>query len=98
MKTALEELKRRQPRLPLPPPSPEEIAAGRFSVNNGRMRALYLPEEWSSFRSRSSSGASPAGQRGFSDNSGTVDGTFKVWLFWIVSRANTAITAWDTRS
>lgn len=88
MKAALESLKSREPRLPLPPLSPEEIAAGRFSVNNGRMRALYLPAEWSSSHSSSSSNERPAGERRGFDQSGTVDGTFKVWLFWIVSRAN----------
>lgn len=89
MKKALEALKLRQPRLPLPPPSPEDIAAGRMTVNNGRMRATYLPEEWSSFRSRPTAAANePAGARRYIDSTGTVDGTFKVWLFWIVSRAN----------
>ncbi|MCA9124968.1 MAG: carboxymuconolactone decarboxylase family protein [Planctomycetales bacterium] len=88
MKGALEALKSREPRLPLPPLSPEEIAAGRFSVNNGRMRSLYLPAEWSSSRSRSPASDRPVGERRGFDQSGTVDGTFKVWLFWIVSRAN----------
>ncbi|MBW3599179.1 MAG: carboxymuconolactone decarboxylase family protein [Planctomycetes bacterium] len=88
MKTALEALKLRQPRLPLLPLSPEEIAGGRFSVNNGRMRSLYLPEAWSAYRSRSSRGERPAGQRRYLDSSGAVDGVFKVWLFWVVSRAN----------
>ena len=88
MKVALESLKLRAPRLPLPPLSPEEIAAGRSSVNNGRMRSLYLPAEWSSSRSSSTPGERPVGERRGFDQSGTVDATFKVWLFWIVSRAN----------
>src|SRR5690242_5282540 len=42
MKSALEALKQRQPRLPLPPPEQQG------NVNNGRMRARYLPETWGS--------------------------------------------------
>lgn len=88
MKAALEALKSREPRLPLPQLSPEDIAAGRFSVNNGRMRSLYIPAEWSAPRSRNRSSEPTAGARRGFDQSGSVDGTFKVWLFWIVSRAN----------
>src|SRR5262245_13799232 len=40
IKAALEALKSRTPRLPLP----QSDAAG--GVNNGRMRAAYLPESW----------------------------------------------------
>src|SRR5688500_7931912 len=42
MKAALEALKSRTPRLPLP----DSNAQG--GVNNGRMRAAYLPESWGS--------------------------------------------------
>ena len=52
------------------------------------MRSLYLPEEWSLYRLRSSTADRSGGQRRGFDDSGSVDGTFKVWLFWIVSRTN----------
>jgi alkylhydroperoxidase family enzyme len=99
MKSALEALKRRQPRLPLPAPAADEAR----SVNNGRMRQAYLPKEWSSFGNRGGQGggqsasagqgggAAPAGggrERFPGDRPGLVDSTFKVWLFWIASRAN----------
>jgi hypothetical protein len=79
MKQALEDLKKAQPRLPLPPVSEQERAdrGGRSIVNNGRMRQLYLPEEL-----RGSDFV-----RG-SDPAMTLDPTFKTMLFWIVSRVN----------
>ena len=46
MKAALEALKQRQPRLPLPAPEQQS------GVNNGRMRVTYLPESWGSGGSR----------------------------------------------
>ncbi len=46
MKRRIEALKSREARIPLPKLTPEEIAAGKNSVNNGRLRSLYLPESW----------------------------------------------------
>jgi hypothetical protein len=79
MKEALEALKKSKPRLPLPPPTAEEKAksGGRSVVNNGRMRALYLPAE---FRG----GDFPREK----DPAMTLDSTFKTMLFWVVSRVN----------
>lgn len=79
MKQALEDLKKAQPRLPLPPLSDNEKVelGGRPIVNNGRMRQLYLPKELRGsgfFRGR--------------DPAMTLDPTFKTMLFWIVSRVN----------
>ncbi len=79
MKQALEDLKRAQPRLPLPPLTDKEKAefGSRPLVNNARMRQLYLP----------------AGLRGGDffrgrDPAMILDPTFKTMLFWIVSRVN----------
>ena len=79
MKQALEDLKKRQPRLPLPALTDEEKAkyGDRPPVNNGRMRQLYLPAELRG-------GDFPRDP----DPSLTLDGAFKTRLFWIVSRAN----------
>lgn len=79
LKQALDNLKHRQPRLPLPEPS-EELKAtlGDLArVNNGRMRAYYLAPElrWeSSFRTP--------------DPKMTLDRPYKTMFFWIVARAN----------
>ena len=48
MKKTIEGLKLREARIPLPPLTAEEIASGRRSVNNGRLRSIYLPESWQS--------------------------------------------------
>jgi alkylhydroperoxidase family enzyme len=85
-KQALEALKRREPRLPLPEPAAEELqranASGFGLVNNGRMRARYLPADL-----LPASGA--RGERGRSgDPHMTLDNAFTVELFWIASRAN----------
>jgi len=76
MKIALDALKSRTPRLPLPDPTPEEIekAGKRGMANNGRMRALYIAPELRGefFRER--------------DEAMTLDGTTKTKFFWIVSR------------
>lgn len=78
-KETLENLKKRQPRLPLSPATAEEIAtakaAGRILVNNGRMRQHYLPATWFAADFRA-------------DPAMTVDNDYKVSLFWIVSRGN----------
>jgi alkylhydroperoxidase family enzyme len=90
MKAALEALKERQPRLPLPD------ADGQGGVNNGRMRATYLPESWGrgGRRGRRSTtqrgrrdGRSGFGRRGQDPNS-TMDYAFTTSLFWITSRGN----------
>jgi alkylhydroperoxidase family enzyme len=86
LKEQLERSKRSQPRLPLPPPTEDEVAAAnsragqgpmRGIINNGRMRKLYLPPEVLG--------------GGFSrepDPAMTLNSTFKTMFFWIVSRAN----------
>ncbi|HZW35098.1 MAG TPA: hypothetical protein VFF52_30530 [Isosphaeraceae bacterium] len=86
LKDQLERSKQAHPRLPLPPPSAEELAAAKARagrgpmsgiINNGRMRRLYLPAELLG--------------GGFSrepDPTMTLDNTFKTMFFWIVSRAN----------
>ncbi len=96
MKRTIEGLKQREARIPLPALTPDEIAAGRRSVNNGRLRSIYLPESWQSSRN-SSSGSSSQGQRagGTQNLNATLnqaqqapDFAFKTRLFWIVSRTN----------
>ncbi len=74
LKEALETLKHRQPRLPLPPEEAGE-QAGRPTVNNGRMRAYYLPASWQSARW----GRDPAA---------ALDYVLVTECFWIVSRGN----------
>jgi len=87
MKAALDRLKGRQPRLPLPPPTAEEEEQARQAggarglgpglVNNARMRNRYLPEELR------------AG--GFSRDPDPVmqlKAPFITELFWISSRIN----------
>lgn len=69
IKAALEALKYRAPRLPLPE------AEGEGGVNNGRMRAQYLPASWS-------------GRRGRSGQSGLLEYPLTVSCFWIASRGN----------
>jgi alkylhydroperoxidase family enzyme len=77
IKLALERLKQRIPRFPLPEPTAEEIAAAgdRPIVNNGRARRLFLPAEWF---------AADFGN----DPSMTLDYPYKTQCFWIVSRGN----------
>jgi alkylhydroperoxidase family enzyme len=86
MKELLEGSKRSKPRLPLPPPTEEEIAQAKARsgrgpmggiVNNGRMRKLYLPAEFVS-----------GGFTREPDPSLTLSSTLKTMFFWIVSRAN----------
>ena len=86
LKQLLEESKHAKPRLPLPPPTAEEIAKAKTKaaypglggiINNGRMRQMYLPKEWVS--------------GGFSrepDPAMTLTNAYKTMFFWIVSRAN----------
>lgn len=84
IKTALEALKRRTPRLPLPE------SAGEGGVNNGRMRALYVPESWTGGNSNRGSRFSPRGAVGQRGNNGaaTLDYVLTTECFWIVSRGN----------
>jgi alkylhydroperoxidase family enzyme len=78
LKIALEKLKERTPRLPLP-----ATAEGEPSVNNGRMRAAYLPTTWV--------GGTPTrrvpGQRG-NNGAATLDYELTTSCFWIASRGN----------
>ena len=97
MKRQIEALKHREARIPLPSLTPEEVAAGKRSGNNGRLRSLYLPESWLASRSasRSSTGADPAappsnpsGSATLSDRSSGPEYVFRKRLFWVVSRTN----------
>jgi alkylhydroperoxidase family enzyme len=90
IKAALEALKSRTPRLPLP----QSDAAG--GVNNGRMRAAYLPESWNSGSGRGNWSANRQVSRDGRDRSArfgqnpdsAFDYAFTTSLFWIVSRGN----------
>jgi alkylhydroperoxidase family enzyme len=86
LKELLERSKQSRPRLPLPPPTEEEIAAAKARagkgpmtgiINNGRMRKLYLPPE-----------VLGGGFLREPDPAMTLNNTFKTMFFWIVSRAN----------
>jgi alkylhydroperoxidase family enzyme len=89
IKAALESLKERTPRLPLPE------SDGQGSVNNGRMRATYLPEtwagggrgNWSANRQRQDGRRESRGRFGQDPNS-AFDYPFTTSLFWVVSRGN----------
>ena len=72
-KDLLEQHKKAKPRLPLPPAD----ARAPNSVNNGAMRAYYIPAEL-----RDSGGNREP------DPAMTLDNTFKVKLFWIAARSN----------
>ena len=88
MKAALEALKERKPRLPLPQ------ADGQGGVNNGRMRASYLPESWGSGGGRGNRPTNRQGGtrggfgRGGQDPNSAFDYAFTTSLFWVVSREN----------
>lgn len=79
MKQALDDLKTRQPRLPLPAPSEDDKSSGdqRRLVNNGRMRQLYLGDLF----------PRSTGTREKDPNM-TLDNAFTVEFFWIASRVN----------
>jgi alkylhydroperoxidase family enzyme len=86
LKQQLEDSKRSQPRLPLPPPTEAELAAAKARagagpmtgiINNARMRRLYLPPE-----------VLGGGFTREPDPAMTLNNTFKTMFFWIVSRAN----------
>jgi alkylhydroperoxidase family enzyme len=78
LKIALEKLKERTPRLPLP-----ATADGEPSVNNGRMRAAYLPASWQG----GNAGRRVPGQRG-NNGAATLDYELTTSCFWIASRGN----------
>jgi len=82
MLQALEDLKSRSPRLPLPPivQRPETVGAGQGLgvVNNGRMRAAYLPSELNPARPSATGGADKS----------LIPYELATKLFWIVSRVN----------
>jgi hypothetical protein len=84
IKAALEALKQRKPRLPLPP-----APKGEPSVNNGRMRATYVPEAWTGGNPNRGRGFNPRqpGQRG-NNSAPTLDYVLTTSCFWIVSRGN----------
>jgi alkylhydroperoxidase family enzyme len=98
LKDALNQLRHRKPRLPLPPPTEEEQQAARERaaaggggagglggglVNNGRMRALHLPKEL-----QTSSGFRSQPNPRERDPNQLFDYAFSTELFWIVSRVN----------
>lgn len=93
MKARIQALKDRTSRLPLPPPTAEEIASGRSLVNNGRLRSLYLPASWQSFVVPGWGGAGarprPTSTTALLNSlQSSPDYGFKTRLFWIVSRGN----------
>jgi alkylhydroperoxidase family enzyme len=82
LKQALESLKQREPRLPLP-----AAPQGGASVNNGRMRAAYLPESWANGGSRQRKpGQSLRGP--WRDPNAKLDYGLTRACFWVVSRGN----------
>jgi AhpD family alkylhydroperoxidase len=81
MKQYLEDLKARQPRIPLPPLTEEEKEklGTRGTSYEARIRALYLPP---------GEGRGGGGTGREADARMSLDYTFKTELFWIVSRTN----------
>ncbi len=97
MKSVLERLKQRTARLPLPELKPgTDLSDLRLVVNNGRLRNLYLPQEWTSSswgganRNAQSTPATPGKTPSYAINEPgmTLDYAFKTRLFWLVSRLN----------
>lgn len=93
MKKRIEALKEREARIPLPALTPEEIASGKRSVNNGRLRSIYLPESWQANRSAppNTQGRTAGPQSvaaSLNQQQQAPDYPFKTRLFWIVSRTN----------
>ena len=85
MKAALEALKERQPRIPLPAPAEEGT-----SIGNGRLRADYLPETWGGGGLGARGQNSHRGGRGLKgqDPDTGLDYLFEDTCFWVVSRGN----------
>jgi hypothetical protein len=81
MKQALEDLKGRKPRIPLPALSPEEIEMlGEHGASyEARLRFHYLP---------AGEGRGGFGLSRQPDPNMSLDYAFKTELFWIVSRTN----------
>lgn len=81
MKQALEDLKGRKPRIPLPELSEEERQqlGERAATYESRLRYHYLP--WAEARGGS-------GLARELDSNMSLDYAFKTQLFWIVSRVN----------
>lgn len=76
-KDALEGYKTAKPRLPMPPPDPDNT---KSKVNNGWFRSYYL--------SHLGTGGQTVAFSREPDSALTLDGTFKVKLFWVTSRTN----------
>ena len=76
IKQQMEELKYRQPRLPLPELTDEERASGESITNFGHMRRIYLPASWL------------ANYRISGDSAMTLDSVTRSATFWIISRTN----------
>lgn len=87
MKQALESIKARKPRIPLPEPTAEERAQPdpRALSYEGRLRSVYMPGQGDA---RSAFGFGGGRQP---DPEMTLDSAFKVKLFWIVSRVNNCL-------
>ena len=83
MKQALDALKNAKPRLPLPP---EE--EGKKGVNNGRMRAFYVPAELRVGGVGGFGGGFGKDKTKDKKEGDKVDYTFNTKVFWIVSRIN----------
>ena len=81
MKQALEDLKERKPRIPLPPLTDEEKAklGERGGGYEGRLR-MYMPP--------GDTRGNAFGFAGNSDPKASLETTFKTQLFWIASRSN----------
>lgn len=88
MKQYLEDMKARKPRIPLPELTEEDKAklGERGGGYESRLRYHYMPQ------SGEGRGAGGSGGSGFgfgpTGTEATLDNTFKVQLFWLVSRAN----------
>jgi hypothetical protein len=93
MKQLLEDMKSRKPRIPLPPLTDEEQEQlGDRAGYEARLRYHYAPPGERQFGGgaggRGSGGRGGAGFNRERDPAMTLDNTFKVQLFWIVSRTN----------
>jgi len=89
MKQMIEEIKDREPRIPLPPMTAEEEEAlgERASNYEARVRYHYLGKDLLLFGSRGAATAPAPGTRP-QDPEATLSYPFKVQLFWVVSRTN----------
>ena len=87
MKQALEDLKGRKPRIPLPELTAEdkEQLGERATSYESRLRHHYSPSE-----GRGGGGGGGGGGRE-ADPRATLDYAFKTELFWIVSRTNNCL-------